>query len=259
MKGPSVLFRRALLKKSLAKARDRLGYLLFPPTCGACGQAEILEGQLFCSDCESDLPLLADNLCRRCATPMVFALPEQASDKPRCPNCINDSLQFDEAVAAGGYEGLLRDLVLRAKHVSDEAVASTLGELIWRQQGDKLQDLKPDVVASIPMHWSRRLVRQANSPELIAAALAQHLQVPLAIDLLRRTRPTAKQSTLPQSSRADNVRRSFGIGWGQRLQDTTVLLVDDILTTGATASSAASVLKKAGANRVVLVVAARTL
>jgi len=169
------------------------------------------------------------------------------------------SIRFDEAIAAGIYDGLLRHLVLRAKHPAEESVATSLGKLMSRRANDRLRELRPDVVATIPMHWRRRLVRQTNSPELMGEVLARSLGVPFAPRLLKRTRATKPQPSVATSDRIPNVRNAFRLRRGYALAGATVVLVDDILTTGATCSEAARALRRAGAERVVAVVAARSL
>ena len=162
-------------------------------------------------------------------------------------------------VAAGAYEGLMRELTLRAKHLTNESVAVALGELVADLGSIRLERFKPDIVASVPMHWSRRIVRQTNAPEIMAGVVARRLGVDFCPDLLVRKKQTLPQTRIARSQRTDNVRRAFRLGRGYRLHGATVLLLDDILTTGATCSEAAAELKRAGAGRVVAVVAARAL
>lgn len=237
--------------------------LLFPPTCFACGVSLAEAGssnQGACEACREELSLIQGAACQRCGAPAV-----QLSDDRHAPcgHCRGVSLRFDAAIATGVYEGLLRRLILQAKHPSEEAVALGLGRLMADRAGEWLHQFEPDLVATVPMHWRRRLGRQTNSPEIMAEVVARRLRIPLRRRLLRRVRATTPQTQLAQTARLPNVRRAFAVrrGWTGRnqLAGKTVLLIDDILTTGATASEAARALKAAGAERVVAVVAARSL
>ncbi len=228
--------------------------VLFPPTCAAC-ESVLSSGQDFCADCAGELALFRGPTCRRCGAAVVKA-PEAGQ---RCPHCEKASLTFDGAIAAGAYEGLLRRLVLTAKSVSGEGAASALGRLIAQTACDQLGGEEVDVVTCVPMHWRRRLVRQHNSPELMAQVVADRLAAPFAPRLLRWTRSTRKQADLSMTERRSNQRGALAVRAGYEVRGARVVLVDDILTTGATCAEAARTLKRAGAERVVAVVAARSL
>jgi ComF family protein len=176
-----------------------------------------------------------------------------------CHACGRIKFAFSEAIALGQYEGLLREWLLRMKNGRGDSLALAIADLAWQRQTDRLAALRPDVVVPVPMHWRRRLARGTSSPAIMAERLAGHLRVPLANDLLRRTRHTAPQFSLPPSQRSANVRNAFAVRPGYYLQAARVLLVDDILTTGSTCSSAARALKRGGAAFVGVVVAARTI
>jgi ComF family protein len=176
----------------------------------------------------------------------------------RCPACKDFLLKFDSVYPLGRYEGPLRNVVLKTKRSSAEAMSLAVGRLLAMRLGDKIRDFRPDVVAPIPMHWTRRLWRGTNSPELLAECLSRKLGMPV-LRTLRRRRYTSPQKDLPPRERFQNVRDAFALSrWRrQRWKDARVLLVDDILTTGATCSEAAGLLKRAGAAAVAVAVVAR--
>lgn len=158
----------------------------------------------------------------------------------------------------GSYEGPLRRALLRMKSVRDEALSLAVGQLLARRCDPALSELPADVVVPVPMHWLRRLARGTNSAEILAASLAAHLRLPIAGGVLRRRRNTLQQGGLARRARLENVRDAFRITAGYHLHGVRVLLVDDILTTGATCDEAAKVLRRAGAAEVFVCVAART-
>lgn len=172
-------------------------------------------------------------------------------------------MRFDRAIAAGVYDGLMRQQVLAAKHATGEAAAVGLACLMAdaaaRQLDEKLDGHKVDVVVSIPMHWRRRIVRQHNPTETMGAVVAKRLSAPFESRLLAWRRATRKQAELAITPRSQNVRGAMRARSGYRFPSATIVVVDDILTTGATCSDAARALKEAGAARVVAVVAARSL
>jgi predicted amidophosphoribosyltransferase len=166
---------------------------------------------------------------------------------------------FDEVIAAGLYAGLLREVVLRMKGLEGDPLSLAMGELVWRQCGDRLAGLEADVVAPIPLHWRRRMAHRTNSAAVMAEILAGRLRTPLSDRLLRRRRDTLRQAELTPPQRWKNVRGAFAVRAGYHLERAHVLVVDDVLTTGATCSEAARALRRAGAERVTVVVAARAI
>jgi ComF family protein len=125
------------------------------------------------------------------------------------------------------------------------------------QLGARLAELRADVIVPVPMFWTRRLLRGVNSPEILAESLAGRLDLPVLRRVLVRTRNTLPQFSLPPSERFPNVRGAFRVRRGYDLSGARVLLVDDVLTTGATSSEAARALRSAGAEAVLVAVAAR--
>jgi ComF family protein len=176
-----------------------------------------------------------------------------------CYRCRGRKLWFDETVALGHYEGRLRDIVLHMKRAEGDALSLAMGRLICDKRGQRLAEIRADVVAPIPLHWRRRVVHQTNSATVLAEVLAGTLRVPLAERLLRRSRYTLRQTDITPSERWNNVRRAFAVRAGYHLKAAHVLLVDDVLTTGATCSEAARALRQAGAARVTVAVIARAL
>jgi ComF family protein len=156
----------------------------------------------------------------------------------------------------GPYEGALREVVLRMKSHSGEGLAEAVAEVWAMRIAPALRPVAVDIVAPVPLHWLKRWRRGFNQSEVLAHCLARHLNVPCRPRWLRRIRSTGEQKALSASARRDNVRDAFRAGRGARLHGRTVLLVDDVLTTGATAHEAARALRAAGAARVIVAVLA---
>jgi predicted amidophosphoribosyltransferase len=134
------------------------------------------------------------------------------------------------------YAGKLRELLLRMKRSTGDPLSLAVAQLMWRQCGERLTSTSADVIVPIPLHWRRRFAHRTNSAAILAEVLADWLRLPLAGGLLRRRRSTARQFDLTPPQRWQNVRHAFAVRAGYHLRKAHVLVVDDILTTGATCS-----------------------
>jgi ComF family protein len=209
---------------------------------------------MICSPCREELRLIDWPVCERCAAP----IPEANGAQLVCNTCRGVRLRFDRTIALGSYEGLLRRWIMRMKEDRSGLAARTLAQLAWERLGESLRGLQIDVVAAVPMHPLRRWQRGVNPPGQIAECVARNLGVPAAAALLRARRNIPPQIGLSRRGRFLNVDGEMVVRRGYSLQAAHVLVVDDILTTGATASEAARALKAAGAAQVTALVLART-
>lgn len=191
-------------------------------------------------------------------------LPVPAFDQP-CGGCPIKPYPFDSVTSLGIYQGAIREAVVATKRATHAALASSLGVRLGRKV--ELADFanQLDYVTFVPTHRWRRMSRGGHSgAQRFAISVGKVLKVP-TIDLLATTRWVAKQSLLPDERREPNVRGAFRIkrsyAWQRtlNLRDRHILLVDDVLTTGATAKETANVLKQAGAVSVRLAVVARAV
>jgi ComF family protein len=229
--------------------------LLYPGQCGACGTPLPPELSHFCPPCRAALSTDPFATCPRCAATVgPFAL---ATLEDGCTHCWVSSFHFEHAIRLGPYDGLLRDVILRMKHLRGEYLAETLGQLWAELAAPRLREARADVVIPIPLHWWRQWRRGYNQSAALAHALAEGLRLPCRPGWLRRTRNTPAQTQQVRSARHDNVRGAFHARPRPVLKGKTVLLVDDVMTTGSTASEAARALRQAGASRVVVAVLAR--
>jgi ComF family protein len=227
--------------------------LIFPPSCAFChgAMATGREGLLCSACCEQ----LADRraACTRCGSVIV----ERADSASDCRQCRGRRFHFDAAIRLGGYEGFRRSAVLRIKRSSERNLAVSLGNFLAAAERDRLRAMALDGIVPVPMHWSRRVWRGTNSPETIAECIARTLGLPLAPHLLSRRRRTAPQASLAPSKRRANVRGAFRAARHPDLPGARLLLVDDIMTTGATLNEGAKELRRAGAGFVAVAVVAR--
>ena len=236
-----------LSQNCLARVRD----LLYPPCCLVCRAdlADAVAWPHLCGECAEQLRETAVATCLRCG----------ASTGPygKCMWCRRRRYGFDSVLRLGTYEGQRRSVCLRMKGAKGDGLASAMAELLWRAQGERLREIAADVVVPVPLHWRRGLARRHQPADTLARWLALRLHVPLGRPILKRRRATLSQRTLPPTRRWENVRGAFQTAAGVALCDAKVLLVDDVLTTGATCSEAARALKRAGASAVHVAVVCR--
>lgn len=253
-----------LVRSSWRSLRRGLIELLFPGQCLGCGNELVGDGRAqhdvpFCGECRESLELFSGPTCPLCGVALTEASALRESTRGGCRDCDRRKLWFDQTIAAGRYTGRLRELVLQTKHPQGQALALALGRLLMERCGEKLAATRADVVVPVPMHWRRRLARGTNSAAILAEVVAGGLGAPRAEGLLRRRRNTMPQFECTTPQRWDNVRRAFSVAPAYRLNRAHVLLVDDIMTTGATCSEAAREFRRAGAERVSVVVVARSI
>jgi ComF family protein len=183
-----------------------------------------------------------------CSHPMVGLV--------TCPNCDGRNWHLSAIVAACRYQGVAGELVKRFKYGRDRTLAPLLGDLLFGAMNDpRLAGKEFDIIVPVPLHRLREREREFNQSDLLAARLVKHLGCPVK-NLLKRTRATAPQAGLSREERMQNLEGAFEVKKNP-LAGASLLLVDDVTTTGATLEACAAVLMEAGAAEVCAVVVAR--
>jgi len=172
----------------------------------------------------------------------------------RCALCRLGLQGFDAVYSYGSYEGTLRQLVHLFKYGGVRPLAGTFGNFLARALP---RETSFDVIVPMPLHWFKQWQRGFNQADVLAREIGKKWRVPVR-NVIRRRRATLPQAGLTNAKRRANVRGAFQISRGKPLRGMRVLLVDDVVTTGATASACARVLKRAGAAHVALLALART-
>jgi ComF family protein len=242
---------RAISSRVLYGALD----LVLPPRCLGCGTGVEAPGRL-CPICWRMLTFLGPPQCRLCGYPLPHALPAA----PLCGACAADPPAYDRARAALRYDDGSRGLILAFKHSDRTDTAPAFGRWLARAGAELLADA--DLVAPVPLHRWRLLKRGYNQAAILAQALARETGAALLPDLVQRVRATASQQGLGGRARIENITAgAFRVHpWHRRRVDgASVLLVDDVLTTGATVEACARVLRRAGAAQVDVLTLARVV
>lgn len=208
-----------------------------------------------CSDRLADSVGHPDMSCQRCGA----VLGPYSSTKSGCVHCRGKKLMFDSVTCLGMYDKALREALLSAKYSTSMVGLRALCGLLVRQRLDALTARQPDIVIPIPHHWRARLSRHFNSAAIVGHALSSALKVPHNESTLKRSRLTRPQKRIALNSRFENQKDAFRVYNADLLQGKHVLLVDDVLTTGATCSEAAANLKRCGAASCHVAVIARVL
>lgn len=223
--------------------------LIYPPRCLLCGQ--VPQGrERFCAACESGLFHDPHLCCPRCSARVgPFGITDGT-----CAACRAEAVPYVAAVRLGPYDGPLRDAVLRIKSNRNEWLAELLGERLATIHADRLRTMNLDAVVPVPLHWRRRLQRGYNQSAAIARGVASRLGLARRSWWLWQKRATKPQKSLTcPTQRKENVKGAFVAPW--RLHGRRILLVDDVMTTGATSAEAARALRRAGATVSVAVLA----
>jgi len=229
---------------------DALLAVLLAPSCGACNEPLLHPTRgCVCPACWNGVIQIAPPICTHCGGHTNPA--NAASTPPVCSHCVGATPAVSAARAAGLHVGSLRAIVHALKYDGRRSLATPLAALMRSAGAELIQSC--DAVVPVPLHPSRRRERGFNQAE----DLARHIGLPV-VRALKRTRHTATQTALPAAERQANVAGAFIAGrQARQIRERTVLLIDDVRTTGATLEACASALREAGAREVCALTAAR--
>ncbi len=244
----------------LSLVRSPAGWLgaavdaLLPPRCLACAAAVDVPGRL-CPRCWSGVDFIVPPYCAVCGFPFDFDEGEDAL----CGACAGKPPAFDRARSAMCFNGVARDLVHGFKYRDQTHAAPALAAWLARAGGDLLAEA--DAITPVPLHRWRLFARRFNQAALLAREVARLAGKPFAPDLLARTRRTPSQIGLKGRARLANVRGAFAVRPRRRdrVAGARIVLVDDVMTTGATAAACAAALRRGGAERVEVLTLARVV
>ena len=241
---------------SLQVRLKRLGRVvvdgILPPRCLACGES-VDEPDALCGRCWAGMAFFAPPWCAQCGLPFPHPLGEGAL----CGDCARERPLWDRARAVLRYDNNSRPLVLSLKHGDRTHMAGAFGRWMHRAGAEVLDGA--DLLVPVPLHWTRLFQRRFNQSALLAHSIRKAGGPPVAPDWLVRRRRTPSQGHLGPLARERNVRGAFTLREGRSVRGRRVVIIDDVLTTGATVAECARVLKRGGAEFVGVLTLARAL
>ncbi len=223
-----------------------------PPACLLCRETVETPGQL-CASCWSSITFIAEPQCVQCGVPFSF----ETGPETLCAACIADPPEYDAARAAMVYDEAARRLVIAFKHLDRLEGAPSFAEWMIRAGRALLED--DPLLVPVPLHRWRLLTRRYNQAALLAKAIAEKSGCAWDPLLLRRTKATPSQRGLSAKGRLRNVSGAFALrpDKSAQIEGRPVVLIDDVLTTGATVNACARLLRHAGASRIGVLTLAR--
>ncbi len=221
-----------------------LGKFFYPSHCPLCGEHSLHSYEPFCGSCWSSILPYDGSSCGICGIPLP-------SHSDICGECLRDRPYFSKVIFFGLYSGVLREAIHYFKYNGKRKLSDPLGKLF-----SVLDIPQGDMVVPVPMHKGALKRRGFNHASLLARRLSEIKGIPLKLNLLMKIKDTPSQVSLRREDRLKNLRKAFMVG--ERLRGEHVILVDDVLTTGVTASQASRALLSGGASVVTVVVLARS-
>lgn len=238
--------------------------VILPTSCSLCG-SELTDANTvdICENCWAAMAPWHGPVCSACGLPLVVSAPPDAGPQ-LCPTCRKGEFSFNFARSYGLYGGALRAVILQLKFRPRERLGKRLGELLLPAWTALAEGHDSPIIVPVPLHPTRKRARGYNQADLLAEGLVREVRkksgtkvLQVEEGCLKRTRATAPQTGLSFAARRENVRGVFSATRPGLIRGRVVVLVDDVMTTGATLSACAAALKEAGAELVLGLTLAR--
>lgn len=231
---------------------------ILPSFCVVCGASTAEETDPWvCSSCWISVEFLLPPVCVQCGTPFPAPVEAIGTTNHRCGNCVIRRPRFERARAVGLYESALREVIHTMKYRPVFGLVRPLADLLSQQFGAHWGDRVPDALVPVPLHRQRLRRREFDQAQALASELGRQVGIPVWSETLMRHVPTRSQIGLSAVERQRNIRGAFRVGTRRSCKGKSLLLIDDVYTTGATALECARVLRRAGAARVDVYTVAR--
>ncbi len=217
--------------------------LLYPRRCPMCDTI-LTKGETYiCRVCEPGVQAVKDPYCMKCGKPL------KQKEKEYCEDCLCHPHVYDRGRSILVYEGSVKQSVYRFKYGGRKEYAKSYAYLAERELGDFIREIKPDAFLPVPLHRARYRKRGYNQAELFAEALGRRMNIPVAKKMVHRIKNTLPQKELDPRGRQNNLKKAFKL-CGNDVKLNTIIIIDDIYTTGSTIDALSLQLKKAGVQRV---------
>ncbi|HEX3036703.1 MAG TPA: ComF family protein [Thermodesulfobacteriota bacterium] len=217
---------------------------IFPNVCTFCESAS--KNGIVCDTCLADIEFMKGRaVCRRCGIPFVA----ESTPDHLCGRCLQEEFYFDKARSVAFYDGLLRDMLHKFKYQGKLSFGSVLSRILIQNFPDDFDAV--DDIVPVPLYINRLRSREYNQSVILGSHLAKHLTVSFNPFVLKRVRDTKPQFEIKsEDERRQNVKGAFSVLDSDKVRKKSILLIDDVFTTGSTIDECARVLLKAGASQV---------
>jgi ComF family protein len=226
--------------------------LLCPPTCPICHQ-EVETIHTLCCSCYKQLNFITKPCCQICGRPFEYV----SSENLICGSCLKQKPPFRLARSILEYDNFSKQLILSYKHGDRTNHIPLFLKFLNLVPSDLYKNV--DFIIPVPIHWTRRLKRRYNQAGLLGYALSKKVHIPLRTNILRRIKATASQGHLTPKERQRNIKNAFYVKNPKAVQNKTILIIDDVFTTGLTVNTCAKILRRAGAKEIRILTVYRVL
>ena len=237
---------------------NKLVNYIFPAQCIICKNI-IENNDGICFECLKEIEFISEPRCAYCGFPFEIMYPNEKTKSKYfvCPKCLEKKPKFDKSLSVVRYNDASKKIILPFKHADRTNYAKIMGKMM----ASTLSPFKEkfDIIMPVPLHLKRMVKRKYNQSALLANVIAKILKKPVVYNSLVRTKFKESQGHLSLKDRKLNVKEAFKIKNPLKVKGKNVLLVDDVLTTGATLNECAKILKKAGAKKVIAITFARVV
>ena len=224
------------------RAGKWLAGLVYPTTCPVC-QRIVEPEQLICPDCEQRLEVIEEPVCKKCGQPLDYEETEY------CFDCSRHQHEYECGRAVWLYYGEMKQSLYRFKYSNKREYARYYGTVAWDRYEEWIRQLNIEAIIPVPLHRARQRRRGYNQEDLFARVLGEKLCVPVCNNLVYRTVNTRPQKELDDTGRKNNLKKAFKIK-ANHVQLRSILIVDDIYTTGCTIDAVAKEFKSAGVDHI---------
>lgn len=217
--------------------------LILPPRCASCGDITTKPYHL-CGPCWASITFITSPHCMTCGLPFDIDI----GPDTLCASCIQSPPPYRKARGVFLYKDTSKQLIMKLKHGDQTHLARMFGDWMVTYGQDVLSET--DVIIPVPIHWTRLLNRLYNQAGLLGARIADVTSLPIDYHTLQRLKATPSQGTKSKKDRWENVKKAFKVTDKEKIKGKGVLLVDDVMTSGATVNACTKALLKAGAKHI---------
>jgi len=236
---------RHLWKEYIWKLGRALLNLLFPPRCPICDKIRCSKENGFCPECRKKIRYIREPRCMKCGKQLM------EEEQEYCEDCRSRRHRYMQGRALYDY-GTVAGAIYKFKYKGKKEYGAIFGEEMAYFLGDYIRRVKPDALIPVPLYSARKRVRGYNQAQVLAEVLGKHLNLPVRADLIKRVKNTKALKKLNRKERLNNLKNAF-ILEGNGVKLNTVIIVDDIYTTGSTIDAMAEVFLKAGVEKIYFV------